>query len=157
MGIREVAKAAKVAEEAQQEAEKKRLWRENAKAGEQIVWKLLGLTGKTVKATNIEPGQSTDWGHGSIVKVDDEDGDLFFRVTVKRIANREWSSIYYGEAQYSLTLCEEDGQPIRIPRGDSSRQYTPWTSSEYNIRSLADLSATLEKHDNAKQESMGTK
>jgi hypothetical protein len=157
MGIREVAKAAKVAEEAQQEAERKRRWHENAKAAEQIVLKLLGLTGKTIKALNTEPGQSTDWGTASIVKIDDEDGDLFFKVTIQRRTQRDWGSVYYGEAEYFLTLCEEDGQPIRIPRGDVNRQYTPWSSQDYKIKSLADLSQTLEKHDNARQESTGTK
>lgn len=155
MGIREVAKAAAEAEEVRQEAERKRMQHEHSRAAEQIVMKLIGLTGKATRSMTSAPTDSTDWGNRAVVKIEDDGEDMYFLVNCSRRTIRDWNQTVWGEPEYYLTICNATGQSVNIPSNGNRRQYTPWNSQDYKIKSLPDLSHALDRHDKALQESEG--
>ena len=143
MGIRDIASAAIEAEDAESAAQKKINWREHAKAGEQIVYDLLGVTGKAVRARQDAPsidgtaplGQK--WGHDATVEL--EEG-VFVKVTNTRHYREDpWGAYSNTEEVRHLMIVTEGGGIAKC--SDGSYFNSP------KIRSLADLGRALADYD----------
>jgi len=124
MGIREVAAAAKLAEDAAKEAETKRIRQVNARRGEESVKKLLGLEGKAVRAY-----QDREREHGQNTTVRLEEG-IYVKVALRSI---------YGEGLWGRQ--EKIGSTpclILVNEEGSARNYGEFTT-------LGELSVHLEE------------
>ena len=146
MGIRDIANAAIDAEKAEQEVAKKRNWRENAKAGEQIVFDLLGVTGKAIRARSDAPredGTGSLWGDSTVVEL--EEG-VYVAVTNTRHHRQDRFGVYSKteEARY-LKLVNKEG---RYPAcADDSHFQSPKITTLAELgKALADFDAQPEKN-----------
>lgn len=148
MGIRDIANAALDAEKAHNEAEKKRLWSENARAGERIVGSILGVSGTARLAKNVDADEFRFIGDGTVVQID-SDVYVVVRNHIRHTGKADvWGNRTKEQATY-LNLCDhkgstafytEDGAYYRVPREHS------------DILSLPDLARALEALDKSRED-----
>lgn len=146
MGIREIANAAIDAEKAEQEAAKKRNWRENAKAGEQIVSELLGITGKAIRARKVAPsedGTGSLWGDDTVVEL--EEG-VYVSVRNTRYHRQDrWGAYSKTEETCYLRITNAEGHSAKCA-DDSSFDSPRITTLAELGKALADFDAQPEKN-----------
>jgi hypothetical protein len=111
MGVRDAAAAAVEAATAKTEADRLRWEKWNGQYGVDLVNKLLGLTGQCVSARSDNLCKGEKWGDGTIVRVDDDSGPLFFEVDVFA----EWTTDSSGRTKcdrnVSFRLVTAEGRP----------------------------------------------
>lgn len=146
MGIRDIANAAIDADNAEKEAAKKRNWREHARAGEQIVFDLLGITGKAKKAcSNVpsEDGTGALLGSGTVVELED---NMYVQVVNTRYHRKDRLGAYFktDELLY-IRLVSADGMSAKCADGSSFDSPRITTLAELG-RALAAYDAQPEKN-----------
>ena len=142
MGIREVAAAAKIADDAAKEAERQRILQWNISEGERTVQELLGLPGKGLRAyTNKE----RSGGEGTTVDIGE---GLFVKVCSDPIwSERDWSGYQHqtGETFY-FVFVNKEGRTFKRKKLEGNRQVT-WDSGSYRFKSLGEMATVIEKMD----------
>lgn len=148
MGIRDIANAALDAEKAHDEAEKKRLWRENAKAGERIVGSILGVSGTARLAKNVDAGEFRFIGDDTVVQIDSDVYVVVRNHTCHTGKADMWGNRPKEQVTY-LSLCDHRGSTM-FRTEDGIYYSVPERHKE--IKSLPDLARALDALDKDRED-----
>lgn len=150
MSIRSAAAAAIAAEDAAAEAQKRANVERHAQAAVAAVERLIGLTGKCVRALRTSPDEKDStisaWGESATVKVADGEESIFLLVGVELVWHRDaWGE---GSRKEVVGLC----LTLTSETADYTYQKAPngkeWgRCRDYKIKSLADLGKALQAYD----------